>query len=119
MKSSNPYESPANVEPLLLNADSDGGSRPVRLGILAFNTILLGLFPPTCCPCGLGPLGFILLPYMLVLGMPSIFLPFAFPQMRDGSESIFLSIYVTNYVLLSYGLGVYVDRLRKRRRKCD
>ena len=89
------------------------------MGILGFNTVLLGLFPPTCCPCGLGFLGFIIQPYMVLLGIPSIFIPFAMPQMRTGNEVMFLSLYVTNYVMLSYGLGVLVDRWRQRKRQID
>ncbi len=78
--------------------------------------VLLGLFPPTCCPCGLGPIGFLIQPYLMLLGTPAIFLPLVFPQMRTGNELTFLSLYVTNYVLLSYGLGVLVNRRLKRTR---
>lgn len=115
MDTPNPYESTKTAH-LQLNAKPAAGSMRIRLGVLAFNSILLGLFPPTCCPCGLGPIGFIIQPYMFLLGLPSIFLPIALPQLRTGNELTFLSIYVTNYIVMSYGLGVLVDRTRQCRR---
>lgn len=116
MTSQNPYDAPTSAELPVPAAAPATGSVRTRMGVLGCNTVLLVLFPPTCCPCGLGPIGFIVQPYMLLLGFPSIFAPLAIPHLRTASELAFLSLYVINYVLMSYGLGVIVDRLQRRRR---
>jgi hypothetical protein len=73
-------------------------------------------FSPFCCPCGFGPIGFLVQPYMMLLGLPSILLPVALPQLHESNPPLTISLYVINVVLLSYLLGHWVDLYLRRRR---
>lgn len=68
----NPYDSP-HAELSASAVPSPTGSRGVRLSVFFVNCFLLLLFPPTCCPCGFGPIGFIIQPYLILLGCPTIY----------------------------------------------
>jgi len=57
----NPYQTPSG-EPFVSVASPPAGCRGVRLSVFFLNCFLLVLFPPTCCPCGFGPIGFLPIP---------------------------------------------------------
>ena len=79
----------------------------MRLSVFFANCLLLVLFPPICCPCGLGPVGFIVLPYMLLLGCPTILFGFAAPEAIEANRGLFFAAYIVNYVVMSYVVGEF------------
>ncbi len=60
------------------------------------------MFPPTCCPCGFGPIGFLIQPYLILLGLPTILVPFVFPTVREDHVQLLMVAHIINFVLLSY-----------------
>lgn len=104
----NPYEPSlaASSPPVDL---SRAGGRGVRLSVFFANCLLLLLFPPICCPCGLGPFGFVVLPYMMLLGFPTVLSGYAVAG-DDASRGVFLCAYVVKYVVVSYLTGVLAGR---------
>ena len=112
----NPYESTLSARHSQRSARNAPGSPLVRMGVVGLNTFLLIAFSPFCCPCGFGPIGFLIQPYMMLLGFPSIVLPIALPQLHEANPLLTLSLYVTNFLLLSYLLGHWVDHYLRGRR---
>ena len=106
----NPYESP-HAEPSASAVPSPAGSRSVRLSVFFVNCFLLVLFPPTCCPCGFGPLGFIIQPYLMLLGFPTVLLGFLAPDAINANRAAFFAAYIVNYVVVSYLIGELAGRL--------
>jgi hypothetical protein len=111
----NPYESP-HAETSVSAAPSSAGSRRVRLSVFFVNCSLLLLFPPTCCPCGFGPIGFIIQPYLILLGFPMILLAFVAPDAMAANRAAFFAAYIVNYVVVSYLIGELAGRLCCRKR---
>ncbi len=111
----NPYESP-HAEPSASAVPSPAGSRSVRLSVFFVNCFLLVLFPPTCCPCGFGPLGFIIQPYLMLLGFPTVLLGFLAPDAINANRAAFFAAYIVNYVVVSYLIGELAGRLCCRKR---
>jgi hypothetical protein len=90
-------------------------SRGVRLSDFFAHCFLLFLFPPTCCPCGFGQIGFIIQPYLLLLGFPTILVGYIAPSVVDSQRGLFLAAYIANYVSVSYLIGELAGRLFARR----
>jgi hypothetical protein len=112
----NPYQSPVSAPYARRTGRDARGSPVVRLGVVGFHVFLLMAFSPFCCPCGFGPIGFLIQPYMMLLGLPSILLPVALPQLHESNPPLTMSLYVINVVLLSYLLGHWVDLYLRGRR---
>lgn len=117
----NPYdpiskEGGPNRPPHGLHCTSKDG-RNARLSVFAFNIVLVLLFPPICCPCGLGILGLLIQPYMLLLAFPPILAPMLGADLHGDNRAAFLAIYLTNYVVVAYLMGELVGRLVARRRQ--
>jgi len=112
----NPYESP-HVEPAAsIITPSPPASRGVRLSVFFANCLLLVLFPPGCCPCGLGPIGFLFQPYMMLLGVPTIVFGFLAPDVIVTNRAGFFTAYIVNYVVMSYLMGELAGRIYGRKR---
>lgn len=62
----------------------------------------------------MGPVGFIVLPYMMLLGFPSILLGYLLPDSNGASQHVFLVADIVNYVLMSYLVGEFAGRLFPR-----
>jgi CDP-diglyceride synthetase len=105
----NPYE-PSRVASSPTTALSSG-SRKIRMTVFFANCFLFLLFPPICCPCGLGPIGFILQPYLLLLGVPTVLFGFLAPETVATYRATFLCVYIVNYVIVSYIVGGFAGRL--------
>jgi CDP-diglyceride synthetase len=105
----NPYE-PSRVASSPPTALSSG-SRKIRMSVFLANCFLLLLFPPICCPCGLGPIGFILQPYLLLLGVPTVLFGFLAPATVETYRATFLCVYIVNYVIVSYIVGEFAGRI--------
>jgi len=111
----NPYQTPTG-EPSVSVASSGAGCRGVRLSVFFLNCFLLVLFPPTCCPCGFGPIGFIIQPYVILLGCPTILLGFIAPDVVETHRAAFFTAYIINFVVVSYLIGEFAGRLWSRKR---
>lgn len=111
----NPYESPSVSESAPAPLASAGGRR-VRLSVFFVNCFLLLLFPPTCCPCGFGPIGFLVQPYVILLGFPTILVGFVAPGTIQSHPVAFISAYIVNAVTVSYVMGEFAGRLFCRKR---
>ncbi len=112
----NPYESPKSEL-------ASGGKTAARraksfgLSILAINSFLVFLAPPTCCPCGLGPIGFLIQPYLLLLGFPTILIGLISPEAVRGNPAPFLIAYIINMAFVSYLLGHFASKILALRGK--
>lgn len=112
----NPYESPDAEAPAPV-VSGHGGSRRVRLSVFFANCFLLLLFPPTRCPCWAGPIGFMIQPYLLVLGLPTILVAYLVPDVIESHRGAFFTAYIVNYVAVSYLIGEMVGRCVRRARR--
>ncbi len=106
----NPYEPPRSQPSAPPKPSQQTGSRPIRLSVFLAHCLLLVLFPPGCCPCGFGPIGFLFLPYMLLLGFPAIILGFVVPDVMRTIPATFLVAYIVNYVVMSYLIAELAGR---------
>jgi hypothetical protein len=112
----NPYETPhAEPSASVVGKSQPAGNRRIRLSVFFANCLLLVLFPPTCCPCGLGPIGFLALPYMLLLGCPTILFGFLAREAIETHREVFFAAYIVNYVVMSYLVGEFAGWLFGRR----
>lgn len=112
----NPYTPP--VSPLVskpVQVIRGTPSGRVRLSVFFANCGLLLIFPPVCCPCGLGPIGFIVQPYFMLMGCPTILAAFFVPSIVDSHRSLFLAAYLANYVIAAYLIGEITSRVLARR----
>ena len=104
----NPYESP-KVEQSPPQRTRKKRRRSIGLQILLVNSVLVLLFPPTCCPCGFGPIGFLVQPYLVLLGFPTILVGFIVPNAVSEHPGLFLVAYLVNMVVVSYLMGRLVS----------
>jgi len=112
----NPYETPhAEPSASAVGKPQPAGNRRIRLSVFFANCLLLVLFPPTCCPCGLGPIGFLALPYMMLLGFPTILFGFLAMDTVETHRGAFFAVYIVNYVAMSYLVGEFAGWLFGRR----
>ncbi len=106
----NPYEPPRSQPSTVPGPSRQTGSRRIRLSVFLAHCLLLVLFPPGCCPCVFGLIGFLFLPYMLLLGLPTILLGFVVPDMVVTHRAMFFAAYIVNYVMVSYLIGEWAGR---------
>jgi hypothetical protein len=112
----NPYESPHSEPAASTTTPSPPSSRRIRLSVFFANCLLLVLFPPICCPCGFGPIGFLVMPYMMLLGFPTIVFGFLAPDVIVTNRAGFFAAYIVNYVVVSYLIGELAGRVYCRKR---
>jgi hypothetical protein len=112
----NPYQSPA-TKPTAGRRKPAKSRWSLGVRVLVVNSLLLFLVAPIGCPCWLGPIGFIIQAYLLLLGIPVILFAPAFGDHQD----IFLVAYIVNVAVVSYLMGYafsfFVPAWRKRRRQ--
>ncbi len=115
----NPYEPPQSPSrnPIVSERKTPArqASRSVRLSVFLTHCLFLVLFPPGCCPCGFGMIGFLFQPYMILLGMPTILLAFLFPDLLGENRAIFFAAFIANYVVMSYLIGEWAGRIFGRK----
>jgi|GEM_PF-4996165 len=113
-KTTNPFETsgndPDNRRIQQTHARHPVNHTGVRLSVFAGHIVLLLMFPPTCCPCGFGPIGFLIQPYLILLGLPTILVPLLFPAIREDHIQLMMIAYIINFVLLSYVVGEFAGK---------
>jgi hypothetical protein len=63
-----------------------------------------------------GPIGFIIQPYLILLGFPMILLAFVAPEAMAANRAAFFAAYIVNCVVVSCLIGELAGRLCCRKR---
>lgn len=113
----NPYETPQ--APLTSLVAPPPRRRNWGLHFVLVNAVLLLLFPPIGCPCCYGALAYVILPYWMALGFPTILAGWIAPEATRAAPGAFLAAFIVNVVLVSYFVGRIFPPRRPHRTQPD